>query len=351
MKAIDLTAQSRDLHLRFDSSPVYDFLAALFLIRHWVKDAGFDVDPSWVATARRTLGRAWMAEARLLFPRQSPVLGILSALEGSPGASINGFLGLLSRTTPQQVMERMLGSGQAMRPVLPQLRQAIDGDRGAADAALVAYPPEYDLRALRRILNLRPVELKTRLLRLLRGFHTRVYAREEARVVPLLARDVAERQRLYRVLSPTETIERATGGFVLTPGAGVTAVLLAPSYFFRPYNLVTEYYGVRVHIYPIATADGAESHDRPPQELVRFYKALSDETRLRILRLLAQREMYVQEVANALGVTHVTALHHLAQLRAAHLVQAVERDTVRVYRVHPQGAAGAEARWREYLKR
>ena len=44
-------------------------------------------------------------------------------------------------------------------------------------------------------------------------------------------------------------------------------------------------------------------------------QSLADETRLKILRLLAGREMYLQELAKALGVTHVTALHHMAALR------------------------------------
>ena len=43
----------------------------------------------------------------------------------------------------------------------------------------------------------------------------------------------------------------------------------------------------------------------------KFFKALADKTRLRILRVLAVREMCVCELMTALGLTQPTASHHL----------------------------------------
>jgi ArsR family transcriptional regulator len=54
----------------------------------------------------------------------------------------------------------------------------------------------------------------------------------------------------------------------------------------------------------------------------RFFKALADETRLRILGLLGVREMCVCEVMVALGLTQPTASHHLGLLENAGLVNA-----------------------------
>lgn len=53
----------------------------------------------------------------------------------------------------------------------------------------------------------------------------------------------------------------------------------------------------------------------------RFFKALADETRLRILKLLEVREMCVCEVMVALGLTQPTASHHLGILENAGLVK------------------------------
>lgn len=53
-----------------------------------------------------------------------------------------------------------------------------------------------------------------------------------------------------------------------------------------------------------------------------FIKAVADETRQEILRLLAQREMCVSELEALLPVHQPTVSHHLAVLRRANLVTA-----------------------------
>jgi len=53
----------------------------------------------------------------------------------------------------------------------------------------------------------------------------------------------------------------------------------------------------------------------------RFFKALAEDTRLRILRLLEVREMCVCEIMVALDLTQPTASHHLGLLENAGLVK------------------------------
>jgi len=53
----------------------------------------------------------------------------------------------------------------------------------------------------------------------------------------------------------------------------------------------------------------------------KFFGALADETRLRILRLLTIREMCVCEIMIALNLTQPTASHHLNLLENASLVK------------------------------
>ncbi|MCX8150734.1 MAG: metalloregulator ArsR/SmtB family transcription factor [Candidatus Bathyarchaeota archaeon] len=54
----------------------------------------------------------------------------------------------------------------------------------------------------------------------------------------------------------------------------------------------------------------------------KFFKSLADPTRLRILGLLATREMCVCEVMVALELTQPTASHHLGILENAGLIKA-----------------------------
>ena len=56
--------------------------------------------------------------------------------------------------------------------------------------------------------------------------------------------------------------------------------------------------------------------------LLAFFKAMSNESRLRIVGLLAERERSVQELATLLALKEPTVSHHLATLKALGLVSA-----------------------------
>lgn len=346
MKVIDLTAPRQDLRVRIDPSPAYDFMACLYLLERGEEGWGFEVSSDWVERARRALGVTRRADLALFFPRFGPTLGLMGVIEHAPGLSVRAFIKRIQSTPAEVLLELMLAGALPDRQELPLLRAAIGGSQDAAEAFLAATHSEADVGSLRRLMLLSPSEAKARLVRLLREGYAKVYAHEEERVVPLLEQSAAALARRATASGGTELVEQATGGFILEPGASFAGVVLAPTYFFRPYNLVTAYQGIRVFIYPIklSPAEGV------PPELPRLYKALGDETRLRILRLLAGRDMYLQELAKALGVSHVTALHHMAMLRAAYLVQVVERDNLKYYRFRADRALEATARWLEFVK-
>ena len=65
--------------------------------------------------------------------------------------------------------------------------------------------------------------------------------------------------------------------------------------------------------------------DADLQLLLQYFKALADETRLRIVGLLAGREQSVEEIAAALGLRTPTVSHHLQRLKDLDLV-AMRRD-------------------------
>jgi predicted transcriptional regulator len=59
--------------------------------------------------------------------------------------------------------------------------------------------------------------------------------------------------------------------------------------------------------------------------------------------------MYVQEIANRLGVTHVTTIHHLAQLRAAQLIRGVDRGNLKYYQLRFDSVQEAGSRLIEFV--
>ncbi|MGH2400370.1 MAG: ArsR/SmtB family transcription factor [bacterium] len=348
MKVIDLTSKAPSLTVRLDPSPVYDMLAALFITENWAADRGFEIDRKWVQNSRAALAADPRRDMRLFARERGFVIGLTSFLGTRPGTTVPEFFKLLSVAPPAEVVERLLTAPRAARPAAPLLREVIRTRRETAVREfLAAYPGEYETSRIRELITSPPGEVHQRLLRLLRAFYGNVYQEEVARVLPLLRADVEAKTQLAAALPAGELVERATGGITIVPDAEISQVVLAPSYFFRPYNLISEYPGVRLYIYPVglSTADAVA----PAQELALALKALGDETRLRVLQMLAEREMYLQEIANRLGVTHVTAIHHLALLRAARLVRAIERGNLKYYQLRQETVAELGGRLRDLV--
>ena len=72
------------------------------------------------------------------------------------------------------------------------------------------------------------------------------------------------------------------------------------------------------------------------EELLRFFKALADPNRLRIIGLLATRPHTVEELATILHVGAPTVSHHLSRLAKAGLVDARAEGYYSSYRLRPE---------------
>lgn len=64
-----------------------------------------------------------------------------------------------------------------------------------------------------------------------------------------------------------------------------------------------------------------------------FLKALADESRLKLVGLLAERERSVGELAEAVGLREPTVSHHLARLARVELVEMRPEGTTHFYRL------------------
>lgn len=72
------------------------------------------------------------------------------------------------------------------------------------------------------------------------------------------------------------------------------------------------------------------------EELVVFFKALSDANRLKIVGLLAQRPYSGEELAALLGLKASTVSHHLAKLAEVGLVSARAEGYYSIYRLEEE---------------
>jgi DNA-binding transcriptional ArsR family regulator len=90
------------------------------------------------------------------------------------------------------------------------------------------------------------------------------------------------------------------------------------------------------------TSASAQTFD--PDELLEFFKALADPSRLRLVGLLAQAPQTVEELAAALGLSTGTTSHHLRRLAEAGLVEARAEGYYRTYSLRDQALQEKAAR-------
>jgi ArsR family transcriptional regulator len=82
----------------------------------------------------------------------------------------------------------------------------------------------------------------------------------------------------------------------------------------------------------------------------RLFRALGDETRLRIVALLSHGELCVCHLEEALGLSQPKVSRHLATLRAAGVVEPRRDGTWVYYRLAPQAEAGCERQLRQLAR-
>jgi DNA-binding transcriptional ArsR family regulator len=101
--------------------------------------------------------------------------------------------------------------------------------------------------------------------------------------------------------------------------------VLIPTVLNRPWVDIAEHRGSKFFFFP-ATADAT-----PDAELVLVYKALGDETRLRILRLLSGGESSLSDIAERLSLAKSTVHQHMVVLRQAGLTRSLVGTGVKGY--------------------
>ena len=175
--------------------------------------------------------------------------------------------------------------------------------------------------------------------------------RSKPRVTAILERDYESRAADRATLAPVDLIERTTSGIRWLPEAGVKRVILAPSYFSRPYNFLMSASDLRLFGYPVA--------DEALEEIDPLAAAASPSsgstgpsaTRrgCKILKLLAGRDLYLTEIAQQLELSKPTIKHHLALLRSAGLVTITESGTVVYYTLRRNRLDDASADIKRFL--
>ena len=324
----DFRGAGAGYRIEWDVRSVYDFVFSLS------DDAGStdDMPPAdrrWLAEARAALPEPANSDRKLLLASELCIQIAEIIVERPDLTTPADFVAALKAMEPHAAVRAIASNLFKDSAAAASADAAIDGDRDAI-RRVVEAAPEYYREATAEILR-DPADLVRRLIDVLDAWQ-KPYAEIEPRVAAMLERDVEARDDDARNLPPGDLIEKTTGGLRYTPEPGVSRVILAPSYFARPYNFLFSKDDWRLYGYPIADS-ALDSGDplEPPPAVVRLHRALGDPSRLRVLRLLADGDRYLTEIATALELSKPTVKHHMAQLRAAGLVTLTEEGSLTYY--------------------
>ena len=342
----DLGRGSSSFTIEWDVRPAFDFVFSLSSEAGSSEDLPAE-DRLWLSDAKASLpdrARAGMTE---MFDSELCINAGVLLIDRPDVRTSADFVALLASIEPRDVIRPILQDHHGDPEIDDLIKQAIDGDAAVIDT-LEQRLPEWNRQGRLALLR-EPGTARDRIVEVLSAWQGR-YAEIEPRVGEILERDYDSRADDRRRLAATELIEATTGGIRWLPEPAVRRVILGPSYFSRPYNFLMSGADWRFFGYPVSDAalDPADSL-AAPQSVVRLHRALGDATRLKILKLLASRDLYLTEIAQLLDLSKPTIKHHLAQLRAAGLVTITESGTVMYYTLRRNRLDDASAEIKRFL--
>lgn len=273
---------------------------------------------------------------------------LLQLLHATSETELSGFLQRIERMFAEELKHTILPFLGAHLEDARQ-RAACGDEQAIAELLEATRGHQFFPRYIEFVANVPTEELRQHLLRVMNGWFEEIVAPDLDNLTGILQRDLADKQSMCARMEPDQFVEWCTGGIRYLPEPSVSRVLLIPHVIYRPWNVQGKIPGTQVYYYPVADESLTEETDpyRPPTMLVQTYKALGDENRMRIVKLLFEQDRTLQELTEQLDLAKSTIHHHLSLLRAAKLVK-VEGV---VYSLNHSMVQLADKQFLDYLER
>jgi len=346
----ELGRGARPYDIDFESRTAWDFLISLAVGDGSESDL-LPEDQAWLTRSREQLGAATRADMDVCFGSETKgaFQGVASTLVNAPTVRTAAQLvTALHETGGRGIARAVVMDSVSGTPSADLVEHVLDGD----PVALAEIEPqlhEWHRDEIKDFVASADAEV-ARLSRALEAWLP-FFEPIEDRIGRYQQGDLSSRSADRAMLDPGALIERVTGGLRWLPEPTVRRVILAASYFARPFNYIYQGAGWRLFAYPIADAILEAADDvTPPASMVRLYRALGDPTRMRTLKLLSDRDWYLTELATQLELSKPTMKHHLALMRAAGLVTVTEEGSLTYYSLRRDRLEEAGIELRRYIR-
>jgi DNA-binding transcriptional ArsR family regulator len=333
------------LRLEIEVSEAAELLMSLSTVFGDQGEDTFDLGAERIREIRGAIPADLLATAGEIFDGENVGAQLLGLVYETPEPrSVDAFLAELAAMDPLELRLLLLGYHTRGHHIAePEtIRRAALGDPAAVGELVEAAGQWAEKRrVVEWVTRLAGDDIQRQLLDVLRGWDTAVLRPTLEEVRPLLERDAEEKRALAAALAPGDFVERATGGIQYASRPEIHELVFFPTYWFRPWVMLGEYRNARIFCYPIAAdaaSAGAGAETAALPELARLYKALADERRLALLRLLQRGPVALAAAAREVGLSKSTTHHHLAILRHAGLVL-IRQEDEHTYTLRPERAA------------
>jgi DNA-binding transcriptional ArsR family regulator len=361
-KVRDLTAAPRRIPIDVDGVGTYEIILTMWTVFNPEESgSGFDLGPEWLTRVREATPEDLGLELRALGgPHCSVWLGLLGLVAAAPHPhDPDRVVDWLGSINPQRLRRWLLDyAGESADPGL--VEQGANGDMDAVRqivSSIKGGKLEEELQ--NHIVSLFEIpgeELRDRLVHTIRRFRSEVFSEHEETFTAAINRAAAAQRATSTRDSAKAVIEEVTNGLDYEIPLGVSRVTLVPSVVVKPLSLIDQYRDTLLVFYGMADEFIDSDPEAPPSWLVKTYKALSDERRLRILRRLSEEEASLDDLTTLLGLSKSTVHHHMSVLRGAGLVRVRIRGSKdepkesKTYALRTQALANAGAFLDTYIK-
>ncbi len=356
-KVRDLASAARHIPIEVDGVGTYEILLTMWSVfDNEESHAAFDLGPEWVTRIRDATPDELREEMKAI-GGPGIWLSLIGLVASAPHPhDPERVLAWLAQVNPQRLRRWMLFY-IALQADPGLIEEAADGDLEAVRRVVEGHDDPAFIDQVVSVFEIPGDELRDRLIAAIRRFRAEVYAEHEPVFSAAIGRAAAAQRATSNRESAKAVIEEVTNGLDYEIPLGVSRVVLVPSVVLRPLSLIDQHRDTLVVFYGMADEFLDSDPEAPPSWLVKTYKALSDERRLRILRRLSEEEATLDDLVELLGLSKSTVHHHMSVLRAAGLVRVHirggdkhEAKEAKTYAVRSQTLSSAGAFLDSYIR-